>query len=703
MRIHLQLWIDRSFMTPGVARTRSGCSRTFGQFLVHRNCDGRHGRGGNRGSPAPGPSGPLSEPHRETATASRANTDVCPSPRRRVPLRRTGRSAVGRVDWSSWPAYDAADDGLRDYWYPVEWSSQVGRAPSRVRVLAHQPRLDPRRRRARSTRWPIAARTAACRSRSARRSSRARSRARTTAGPTASETASSVAVITDGPDSPICGKVRVRHYPDRGAARPRLGLHRRPRAAPVDRRSCPRSSSTRRRSRIGGRIEDRDGDWRCSRRERLRRGPRQVPPPHVVVAAVQGDADVEQDPHRAARALDLSASRTSAHWDADFPGLGHWTNERWWKRKPKQAQGKILGQHGRRQERYDPYIESHDFAGLRVALAARACCASPTRSSSTTSSTSRSRPAHAVRRRHGAVQEGRRPGRLLREVPRCDPVAVPRELLGAGPLDGLVDGRAAGAALPARHLADRVAPARRGGQPVRRRRPRPNRTQRPDEPCDGSRRAACPGRPDGRRRDAHEYHVVDLAPAGRPCSSTAADRAAPAGATSGRSRTASPPDARLPPRRPAAVRPVGEADHQRSDVGLPRGLDGRAARRARRSSGPTSCATHGAARSHSTSAARLRTAPRRSVVTGSMPVLYGPLRCRFPKAAAAAGNARDRYYGGEGPTWEKMRATHGPPRVVRRVEDPGRDRHDALRAEPRRRGDARSPPPPTSLAATGRT
>ena len=36
-----------------------------------------------------------------------------------------------------------------------------------------------------------------------------------------------VAVITDGPDSPICGKVRVPPLPGRRASRPGLGLHRR--------------------------------------------------------------------------------------------------------------------------------------------------------------------------------------------------------------------------------------------------------------------------------------------------------------------------------------------------------------------------------------------------------------------------------------------------------------------------------------------
>ncbi|HEV7980801.1 alpha/beta hydrolase [Amycolatopsis sp.] len=45
---------------------------------------------------------------------------------------------------------------------------------------------------------------------------------------------------------------------------------------------------------------------------------------------------------------------------------------------------------------------------------------------------------------------------------------------------------------------------------------------------------------------------------------------------------------------------------------------------------------------------------RSLVVTGSMPVFYGPL-APLPEGARRGRNARDLYYGGEGPTREKMR------------------------------------------------
>jgi 2-hydroxy-6-oxonona-2,4-dienedioate hydrolase len=45
---------------------------------------------------------------------------------------------------------------------------------------------------------------------------------------------------------------------------------------------------------------------------------------------------------------------------------------------------------------------------------------------------------------------------------------------------------------------------------------------------------------------------------------------------------------------------------------------------------------------------------RSLVVTGSMPVFYGPL-APLPEHGRRGRAARDRYYGGAGPTWEKMR------------------------------------------------
>ena len=44
------------------------------------------------------------------------------------------KTAKGRADWTSWPAYDGAANGLRNYWYPVYWSAELGRKPVAVTV-----------------------------------------------------------------------------------------------------------------------------------------------------------------------------------------------------------------------------------------------------------------------------------------------------------------------------------------------------------------------------------------------------------------------------------------------------------------------------------------------------------------------------------------------------------------------------------------
>jgi len=40
-----------------------------------------------------------------------------------------GAHSTGRRDWATWPKYEAAALGLRNYWYPVTWSRKVGTSP----------------------------------------------------------------------------------------------------------------------------------------------------------------------------------------------------------------------------------------------------------------------------------------------------------------------------------------------------------------------------------------------------------------------------------------------------------------------------------------------------------------------------------------------------------------------------------------------
>ena len=170
-----------------------------------------------------------------------------------------------------------------------------------------------------------------------------------------------VAVITDGPDSPMCGKVSVQIFPVAEA----VGLvwvfigdrdpHPLSDQLPEELRNPPKYA-------VGGRIEDRNGDWRLYAENGFDEGHakflhrrsywrtfKTMPTWNVVHIERHGRWIYRIEDER--------------HWDAEFPGLGTWTNYRWWKKKPRQQQGKMLGNTGGAKKN-DPYIVSQDLPGF---------------------------------------------------------------------------------------------------------------------------------------------------------------------------------------------------------------------------------------------------------------------------------------------------------------------------------------------------
>ena len=124
-----------------------------------------------------------------------------------------GSRSLGRLDWATWPKYEAAVLGFRNYWYPVSWSRHVTKRPIRVTVAGETIMLIREQGTVRALH------------------DRCPHRGVPLSHPMASqefagtwtccyhgwtfdlETGTLVAAITDGPDSPICGKVAVRTYP----------------------------------------------------------------------------------------------------------------------------------------------------------------------------------------------------------------------------------------------------------------------------------------------------------------------------------------------------------------------------------------------------------------------------------------------------------------------------------------------------------
>ncbi|MEM9036442.1 MAG: aromatic ring-hydroxylating dioxygenase subunit alpha [Actinomycetota bacterium] len=270
------------------------------------------------------------------------------------------RGSEGRVDWTSWPTYDAAADGLREYWYPVQWSAEVGRSPVAVRVCGENVMLQ------RDEHGAVHALADRCPHRGVPLSLGTEEFPGTVSCPYHGWTfrlsdGELVAVITDGPDSPMCGKANVERYPTDEA----VGLvwvyvgEREPHALsdqlPEELVDPPEYA-------VGGRIEDRDGDWRLYAENGFDEGHAKFL--HRTswwrifkVMPTWNKIHIEKHGRWIYRIED------ERYWDADFPGLGRWSNDRWWKIKPKQTQGKMLGNTGG-SKKNDPYIAGRGFPGF---------------------------------------------------------------------------------------------------------------------------------------------------------------------------------------------------------------------------------------------------------------------------------------------------------------------------------------------------
>ena len=268
--------------------------------------------------------------------------------------------STGRQDWSSWPDYDAAGNGLENYWYPVTWSSEVKRKPTAVRVCGRDIMLQ------RDEQGRVHALHDRCLHRGVRLSQGTEEFPGTVSCPYHGWTfrlsdGELVAVITDGPDSPMCGKVAVETF----AAAEAMGLvwvfvgDREPHSLldqlPEELVDPPEYA-------VGGRIEDREGDWRLYAENGFDEGHAKYL--HrtsywriMKVMPTWNKIHIERLGRWIYRIED------ERHWEADFPGLGKWSNDRWWKIKPKQQQGKMLGNTGGAKKN-DPYISSREFPGF---------------------------------------------------------------------------------------------------------------------------------------------------------------------------------------------------------------------------------------------------------------------------------------------------------------------------------------------------
>ena len=252
----------------------------------------------------------------------------------------------GRRDWATWPRYDAAATGLRNYWYPVMWSRDLGKKkPVEVLLLGEKIAVG----RSGDRLWALHDR---CPHRGVPLHLGTTEFPGTISCPYHGwtfgvDTGLLCAVITDGPDSPIAGKVRVRTYP----IEERLGLiwiyvgdpatPEKPVPSLDD--DLP-EELVRRSPVVVGRIQGgRGGNWRFAAENGFDEGHakylhrtalwtffRQLP--------VWNETRVERTPD----GQWVMRRQLKTHWEEEFPGLGRWSQRRWWKRartvaRPEQA------------------------------------------------------------------------------------------------------------------------------------------------------------------------------------------------------------------------------------------------------------------------------------------------------------------------------------------------------------------------------
>ncbi|MFC0528720.1 Rieske 2Fe-2S domain-containing protein [Phytohabitans kaempferiae] len=255
-------------------------------------------------------------------------------------------------DWSAWPQYESATLGLRDYWYPVDWADRFTRKPRPVKILGEDIVLV-------REGDEIYALHDRCPHRGVPLSHGRRQFPDTVScayhGWTFElKTGNLCAVLTDGPDSPICGKLKVRTYP----VQQRLGLvwvYVGAGPVPPVERDIP-AELLDNDFVMGGRSDVRNGNWRFAAENGFDEGHAKYLHNTALwrlfkVMPAWNKTRLQQEGPWLVRVQE------ELHWEAEFPGLGTWTNKRWWKRMP-------LPDRPGKGKRVNPVIDSLKIPGF---------------------------------------------------------------------------------------------------------------------------------------------------------------------------------------------------------------------------------------------------------------------------------------------------------------------------------------------------
>jgi nitrite reductase/ring-hydroxylating ferredoxin subunit len=243
------------------------------------------------------------------------------------------RMGSRKQDLSQWPRYEAAVRGLRNYWYPVTWAGKIGRRPMTFRVCGDPVMLHrangkvhalydqcPHRGIPLSVGLQEFPGTWSCRYH----------------GWTFDlETGILKAALTDGPDSRICGKVRVRTYPVE--VRAGLVFIWMGQGEPVPVESDIPSAFLGPKAVIVGRVKERKGNWRLAAENGYDEGHAKMLHRYgalmTLFSRIPGWATTRAG--GAPRGDWLTRVPDDVGLQGDYPGLGVWPKFKPWQRPRK--------------------------------------------------------------------------------------------------------------------------------------------------------------------------------------------------------------------------------------------------------------------------------------------------------------------------------------------------------------------------------
>ncbi len=262
-----------------------------------------------------------------------------------------GSMSAGRLDWSTWPRYEAATVGFREYWYPVMRTRQLKRWAVRTLLGDHVlffrdgGKIYALNNRCMHRGVPLSVTVNRFGGRGGPRQEFPGTVTCSYHGWTYDlPSGTLVAALPDGPESPICGKVRLRTYP----VEERLGwvwIYMGDAKPPPVETDIPRELLENGHYFWGIRVTLRDGNWRWP----LENAADEAHPRYLHRDALFQYFKRAQPAWMRTKVSFIEDGRYmtytpyEVHREAEYPGLGKWPPKRWYHRGKSAVQRVCVG------------------------------------------------------------------------------------------------------------------------------------------------------------------------------------------------------------------------------------------------------------------------------------------------------------------------------------------------------------------------